>query len=377
MKDIQQLIKKDNQQGKYTNIYPKTYTDAIIDKESGKSLHDILLSFNMYFLNYTGNTATTRLKVPAIVRKKGLWITYVKYDNNVYTEWYAGEQTDDTSWQDSDNWRVGNNSLVGDITISANGNWVINGTETEFKAIGEKGNTPLLRVANNRLQVSYDLGDTYRDVTNNPVYTQFRTYNNKLQVSTDLGATWKDASEYIAAWFRQNNNKLEVSRDNKKWEIFSDFIAAWFRWSSDNKIQISRTNSGEDWQDFSGSFVDNVRIKKYIGINESLPTSGVEEGTIYMKGPYYDGNDTSNANPIYRMWVYAWKGDTLAWQDNGEFTSISAGVVQETGTSTSNVMSQAAVTKEFEKIYRVFDGGRADSKYGGTRTINCGGAFQS
>lgn len=372
----QQLVKK-KLTGGYENVMPKSWIEAIKDKNTGQTLVEILQGFNMYFLPYNGNTSSTRCLVPTILRKKGLWITYVKYDGNVYTEWYAANEIDDKSWGDSSNWRIGNNTLVGDITISANGNWVINGTETEFKAVGEKGNTPLLRVANNRLQVSYDLGDTYMNVAENPVYTQFRTYNNKLQVSTDLGATWADASEYIAAWFRQNNNKLEVSRDNQKWEIFSDFIAAWFRWSSDNKIQISRTNSGEDWQDFSGSFVDKVRIKKYIGINESLPTSGVEEGTIYMKGPYYDENDTNNDNPIYRMWVYAWKGDTLAWQDNGEFTSIAAGVVQETGNSESNVMSQAAVTKEFEKIYRVFDGGRADSQYGGARTINCGKASQN
>lgn len=372
----QQLVKK-KLTGGYENVMPKSWIEAIKDKNTGQTLAEILQGFNMYFLPYNGNTPSTRCLVPTTLRKKGLWITYVKYDGNVYTEWYAADEIDDKSWRDSSNWRIGNNTLVGDITISANGNWVINGTETEFKAVGEKGNTPLIRVANNRLQVSYDLGDTYRDVTNNPVYTQFRNHNNKIQVSTDLGATWTDASEYIAAWFRQNNNKLEVSRDNKKWEIFSDFIAAWFRWSSDNKIQISRTNSGEDWQDFSGSFVDKVRIKKYIGINEELPTSGIEEGTIYMKGPYYDENDTSNANPIYRMWVYAWKGDTLAWQDNGEFTSITAGVVQGTGNSESNVMSQAAVTREFEKIYRVFDGGRADSQYGGARTINCGKASQN
>lgn len=345
----QQLVKK-KLTGGYENVMPKSWIEAIKDKNTGQSLVEILQGFNMYFLPYNGNTSSTRCLVPTILRKKGLWITYVKYDGNVYTEWYAANEIDDKSWGDSSNWRIGNNTLVGDITISANGNWVINGTETEFKAIGEKGNTPLIRVANNKLQVSYDLGDTYKDVANNPVYTQFRTYNNKLQVSTDLGATWADASEYIAAWFR---------------------------WSSDNKIQISRTNSGEDWQDFSDSFVDKVRIKKYIGINESLPTSGIEEGTIYMKGPYYDESDTNNNNPIYRMWVYAWKGDTLAWQDNGEFTSITAGVVQKTGTSTSNVMSQAAVTKEFEKIYRVFDGGRADSQYGGTRTIDCGKASQN
>lgn len=109
MKDIQQLIKKDDSQGKYNNIYPITCTDAVIDKSSGKTLHDILLSYNMYFLSYTGNTATTRLQVPTSIRRRGLWITYIKYDDNVYTEWYNGKTTDDTSWQNDSNWRVVNN----------------------------------------------------------------------------------------------------------------------------------------------------------------------------------------------------------------------------------------------------------------------------
>ena len=169
----EQLIKK-NKAGEYSNIMPKSWIEAIKDKNTGQTLVEILQGFNMYFLSYNGNTSSTRCLVPMILRKKGLWITYVKYDGNVYTEWYAASDVDDKSWGDSSNWRIGNNTLVGDITISANGNWVINGTETEFKAVGEKGNTPLIRVANNKLQVSYDLGDTYIDVTYNPVYTKFR-----------------------------------------------------------------------------------------------------------------------------------------------------------------------------------------------------------
>lgn len=256
----QQLVKK-GANGGYSNVMPKSWIEAIKDKNTGKTLVEILQSFNMYFLSYDGNSTSTRCLVPTILRKKGLWITYVKYDGNVYTEWYAADEIDDTSWGDSSNWRVGNNTLVGDITISANGNWVINGTETEFKAVGEKGNTPLVRFgSNNKFQVSY--------------------------------------------------------------------------------------NNGEKWLDISGIITNNLRIKKYIGINEALPTSGVEEGTIYMKGPYYAEGDTLNNNPIYRMWIYAWKGDTLAWQDNGEFTSIAAGVVQETGDSETEVMSQASLTKK-------------------------------
>lgn len=294
----QQLVKKGTN-GKHENVMPKSWIEAIKDKNTGQTLVEILQGFNMYFLSYNGNTSATRCLVSTMLRKKGLWITYVKYDGNVYTEWYAADEIDDKSWGDSSNWRIGNNSLVGDITISANGNWVINGTETEFKAVGEKGNTPLLRVANNRLQVSYDLGDTYRDVTDNPVYTKFR-------------------------W-------LATSGDTQANNV--------------GRIQAS-TDEGKTWTNMSNDFTNNLHISRYIGTNESLPTSGIAEGTIYAKGPYYAEEDTLNDNPIYRLWVYAWKGNTLAWQDNGEFTSIAAGIVQEMGDSETEVMSQKAVTND-------------------------------
>lgn len=277
-----------------TNKQSRSWIEDVVDKGTGQTLEEILQGFNMYFLSYTGNISTTRNLIPRILRKRGLWITYVKYDNNVYTEWYDANEIDDNSWGNSSNWRIGNNSLVGDITISSNGNWVINGTETEFKAIGEKGNTPLIRVSDNKLQVSYDLGKTYINVTENPVYTKFR-------------------------------------------------------WSADSKnvgrVQAS-TDEGKTWNNLSNDFTNNLHISKYIGADESLPTSGIAEGTIYAKGPYYEDTDTLQEYPSYRLWVYAWKNNTLAWQDHGEFTSIAAGIVQEPGDSEITVMSQKAVTEK-------------------------------
>lgn len=38
MKDIQQLIKKNSQEGRYEDIFPKTFIDAVLDKESGVTL---------------------------------------------------------------------------------------------------------------------------------------------------------------------------------------------------------------------------------------------------------------------------------------------------------------------------------------------------
>ena len=336
-----QLIKKTNQE--VEKVFPKTYIHNITDKSSNKTLAQILNSFNMYFLSYTGNVSATRCLVPMILRKKGLWITYVKYDGNIYTEWYAASDIDDESWGDSSNWRIGNNMLVGDITISANGNWIINGTETEFKAIGEKGNTPLIRIADNKLQVSYDLGDTYSNVTENFIYTQFRfnSQTNTYQISYDLGSTWQDVSnDKVYHQFRTNDNKLQVSTDlGTTWENCSEPIAAWFRWADASgtgnvgKVQISRDNN--TWEDLSPTMTNNLYIKGYVATVGDLPTSSAAIGDIYMVGPTYDESDTTHDYPHYRMWVKQSSG----WVDNGEFTN--AGPV-----STINIINGAVTTEK-------------------------------
>lgn len=322
-----QLVKKDYSEG-YRKVFPKTFIDAIKDRETGMTLAEILQGFNMYFLSYNGNKAETRNQIPPLLRKEGLWITYVLYDHTVVSEWYDNSKTDDDSWGSDENWRIASNALVGDISVSSDGYWVINGIKTASKAQGERGTTPLLRIYDNKLQVSYTDGKTYNYINDTPVYTKFKTEDNKLQMSTDLGNTWETISDYIAAQFRWTQ------------EGTSNNIG---------KIQISR-DEGKTWSNLTNSFSNNLHISRYIGANESLPTAGVAEGTIYMKGPYYDENDANNDYPIYRMWVYAWKGNTLAWQDNGEFQSVVAGVVQERGDSELNVMSQAAITKELTEL---------------------------
>ena len=255
-----QLLKK-GQKG-YENIFPKTYLDAIKDRDSGMSLLDIIRGFNMYFLSYTGDKESTRLQIPAILRKEGLWITYVDYEHNVITEWYNSSSITDEDWSKDSNWRQGSNMLVGDITISSDGYWIIDGIKSQVLARGEQGITPKLRISD-------------------------------------------------------------------------DFI-----------FQVTY-NEGKYWEDL-GKVTNYLRIQKYIGPNEQLPTEDIAEGTIYMKGPYYEENDVNRDYPSYRMWVYTWKDGTLAWQDNGEFQSIQAGVVQETGYSPNVVMSQKAVTEKFD-----------------------------
>ena len=327
MKDIQQLIKKNSQEGRYEDIFPKTFIDAVLDKESGVTLTDILAMFNMLFLSYNGSRSRTRLQVPSSLRREGLWVTYVLYDKTVVTEWYSAEAIDDTTFGDSANWRDGSNALVGDISISSDGYWVINGEVTNIKAQGEAGIPPILRVgSNNHLQVSYTNGSTYVDVSPNPVFTQFRVSNNKLEQSVDLGLTWTVASDYIAAWFRFTGTTGSSQADNV------------------GKIQISRDN-GATWSDLSGEFTNSLHIKGYVATVGALPSTAVQ-GDIYGVGPTYDPSDTGHTNPIYQLYVK----DGIGWVNNGRFTSISAGVVQELGGSETELISQKGTTQVINTI---------------------------
>lgn len=315
----------------------------------------------MLFLSYNGSRSQTRLQVPSSLRREGLWVTYVLYDKTVVTEWYSAEAIDDTTFGDSANWRDGSNALVGDISISLDGYWVINGEVTNIKAQGEAGITPILRVgSNNHLQVSYTNGSTYVDVSSNPVFTQFRVSNNKLQQSTDLGESWSNISEELAYKFRESGNKIQMSKDlGSTWQDVSDYIAAWFRFTgttgssqADNvgKIQISRDN-GATWSDLSGEFTNSLHIKGYVATVGALPSTAVQ-GDIYGVGPTYDTSDTEHTNPIYQLYVK----NSTGWVNNGRFTSIAAGVVQELGNSETAVMSQKAVTNSLSSNYKNFRG---------------------
>lgn len=301
MNNSQQLIKKDKSQ-----VFPKTFLDAIRSRETGVSLEEILKGFNMYFVSYTGNIAQTRNQVPMELRKKGLWLTYINFQNEIVTEWYDANEIDNASWGDDANWRIASNRLVGDISISANGNWVINGIETELPARGEIGTTPILRVEHNKLQVTYNEGRKWENVSDNFVYTRFRVHNNKLEQSTDLGQTWTIVSDYISTWFRWNNNTIQSTTD-----------------------EATHQGSKNNWSDLSPKFETTLGIKGHVTNVSQLPSdAGI--GTMYGVGT--EGN--------YTIYVK----DSGGWKLHGKMNEV-ANIVDTFGTSTTSSISQSFVTR--------------------------------
>lgn len=100
----QQLVKK-GINGRYDNVMPKSWIESIKDKYTGQSLLEILQGFNMYFLSYTGDNESTRTQVPRNLRKRGLWVVYENYDNEVIVEWYDKKSIEDEIWKLDSSWK--------------------------------------------------------------------------------------------------------------------------------------------------------------------------------------------------------------------------------------------------------------------------------
>lgn len=158
-------LKNKGLSGLLENFTPKSWSEDVIDKETGTSIDHLLRSMNMLFLIYDGNPETTRLQVPKSLRREGLWVTYVKWDHTIVTEWYNGSDIDDVTFRSSLSWRNGSNMLVGQVSVSSNGTWIVNDTDTNVQAQGPVGETPLLRYLNLTLQVSYTSGKTWETLT--------------------------------------------------------------------------------------------------------------------------------------------------------------------------------------------------------------------
>lgn len=181
--EIQQLIKQDSNNGGYKNIFPHTYVQAIKDKLTDKGLDEILASFNMLYLPYVGSKENTRLQVPRFLRRRGLWITYVDYEDKINTEWYNSNLVEDYCWGSDQHWEICptmsgilqdyfNSNTFKQILIQAVSNAIGNIlTEEEVRKICEE------------ILSEVDLGDTIQNATNE--YFQSEEFNQLLQQSID------------------------------------------------------------------------------------------------------------------------------------------------------------------------------------------------
>lgn len=105
MDNIQkQLIAKLGEE--FTNIFPLQYVSNILDKATGETLTILLSRYNHIFIPFTGEKDITRAAVPLIMRRKGLYITYITPNSEIITEYFKGNKTEvnNEDWVKDKNW---------------------------------------------------------------------------------------------------------------------------------------------------------------------------------------------------------------------------------------------------------------------------------
>lgn len=114
--NIHQINKLDVNDLKRKDIFPITVTSAVFDKQ-GNSLEALLACNNFLFLPFKGSGEATRLTVPILLRRKGLIISYINYNNEIVIEQYIGDSKADEAWSNNSNWKA---PFSGDIQSIVN-----------------------------------------------------------------------------------------------------------------------------------------------------------------------------------------------------------------------------------------------------------------
>lgn len=95
-------------QNSYDKVFPITYLQNILDKDTNNDLTVVLSRFNHLWIPYQGTRVNTRKAVPAIFRRNSLTISYYDAEHNLsVTESYTGSNLQagvETSWVSDDNW---------------------------------------------------------------------------------------------------------------------------------------------------------------------------------------------------------------------------------------------------------------------------------
>lgn len=95
-------------QNNYDKVFPITYLQNILDKDTNNNLTVVLSRFNHLWVPYQGTRVNTRKAVPAIFRRNSLTISYYDAEHNIsVTESYIGSNMQagvEASWVSDDNW---------------------------------------------------------------------------------------------------------------------------------------------------------------------------------------------------------------------------------------------------------------------------------
>lgn len=302
---LHQLIKMQDIKGLVSGVNIVNIENHELLQPGNLTLEDLgaarLENMNDLFVPWQGSAYDTRNYLPALLRRKGISISYVTDKGIAVKERAVGDfGIDNTNWGLDVNWmRVDELSLSGALFVSPQGTWVINGVDSGIKAVGPKGDngvSPYLTIGENGyIQYSYDKVTWFdllpvKDITPDVGIGEVKTLAGGSKATVTKSCT--------------NANPL-------------------LNFGIPMGTQGAKGEKGDGFQ--AKGFVDSV---------DDLPTSG-SIGDTYIVG---------SAAPYA---VYMYKNSVSGFVNMGSVTEVKASI---------------------------FDGGRADTVYGGAREVNCGGA---
>lgn len=345
-----------------------------------KILDYVSLLINNVYLEWKGSAYLTRISMPYSMRKKGIIITYKSYNGEVYTEKNVNDDSiENEHWGIDSSWvRIDELSLSGDISVSTRGTWIINGIDTNINAVGPQGKpgatiTPRVNLENDTIEYSWD-NSTWHEMFKLSIIRPTVNVNNNVTVlnpgETPTVSNEGDLFNLILKFGMPSSPRLNIGKVNYSKGVHPSVSNSGSQYDAIFDFTLPDTNSikiGNITTLKAGSkaTVINTGTLYDVILNFGIPTGntgaqGQKGDTTIIKGIYeteellksaFPTGDANNAYLIgtttpYSLYLYL----NDSWKNVGIINQIEAGV---------------------------FDGGRADSTYGGSRVINCGNSETS
>lgn len=223
--------------------------------------------------------------------------------------------------------------LDGNVKVGPNGNWFNNGEDTGIPAVGPAGKTPTITVRDNKsIDITFDNEHWETLVQLVDITPKIVILEPHVLDASELPTLENEGDDYnVNLRFglpkspdvNIDSTVTGTTGDAAKVENLGDEHHLRLKFTIPRGVQGAPGQKGDGWQ-----------IKGFVDSVSELPSSGAV-GDLYLVG---------TAEP-YDAYVY--KNDTSKFVNIGNSLEVKAGI---------------------------FDGGRADTQYGGARVINCGGA---
>ena len=224
----------------------------------------------------------------------------------------------------------------------------VNGKDGLDGENGKDGVTPLIRWNNNRLEQSTDNGKSWwalSDKFNNKLYIKgYVTSADKLPKNALVGDMYGVGPIY---------GDDDVEQTKPYYQVYVNTVTDWAKSATITKVYQGDTELPQSAENNEIILIkkstDNYLVYKYVNgswnLLANLAEIYVEKDDIVNRGDNIFALVQSEIENQYELYERV-----VSWRNSGTFTSITAGIVNELGTSENAVMSQKSVTKEINNL---------------------------